>query len=348
MTRYAATLLLFGLCVLIASNVPLAAPRAEAQLTLPNASAALSIELLPLYPGAGDTVQLTLSSTLYDLGERSIIWRVDGRIVAEGEGITEISLTVGERGVSTHISAEIAGGVATTSVTITPTVVDLLWEADSYTPPFYLGRALPSAGSSVRLQAIPRFDAGAAVPTHNIVFTWKRNGGTLSHVSGRGKSSAVIEAPYLFGADTISVEAVTVDGTIAGFASVRIPSIEPLLTLYREHPVFGRTYYSALGANTVIAESEMSFSAVPYFADTRSARDAALEYEWRVNQAEVAADGEHPNTITIDASRSSGLARVELSLFHSNNLFLSANGVWGLTFSRAGGSAGGVDPFTRQ
>lgn len=349
MTRIATQLSAIAFIFAIAFGV-FAIP-VDAQTGLPNASAALSIDVTPQYPGAGETVELTLSSTLYDLGESVIIWRADDRVIAEGEGLTSVSVTAGERGVSTTIRAEIAGGIAASSVTITPTVVELLWEADSYTPPLYKGRALPSAGTSVRLLAVPRFTraGGAAIPASEIVFTWKRNGGTLASASGRGRSSALLDAPYLFGADTISVEAVTRDGTIAGQASVRIPSIEPLLTLYEEHPVFGRQYYKALGPSTFVAESEMSFSAVPYFAEARSVRDPGLVYEWRVNQASVAADAKDPHMITIDASRSSGIARIDLSLFHSTNLFLSADGSWGLTFTRAGGTtAGGVDPFTGQ
>lgn len=324
---------------------------AHAQYNIPDASAALSISLSPTYPQPGQTVNLSLSSTLYDLGESVVVWRANGRVIAEGEGVTETRVTAGERGTITTVSAAIAGGVASTEVSIRPTEISILWESDSHTPPFFSGRALPSAGTSVKLHAITYFaePGKAEISPNNIIFTWKRNGGTLRDVSGRGKASATIDAPYLFGADTISVEAVSADGTIAGSASVRIPSVEPLLTLYQRHPIFGTMYYSALTGTSFVSESEMSFSAEPYYADAKTARDPLLAYEWQVNSAAVTADATDPNTITIDASRSTGIARIDLDLYHRTNLFLSGSGTWLITFTRAGnGGAGSVDPFTRQ
>lgn len=320
---------------------------AHAQLSLPGLGGAATIVMIPAQPQAGQTVQLTLESALFDLTTSSITWYANGKRVAGGDGLTGITVMAGDLGKETSVEADVVtsdGTPATATTSIVPTKVDLLFDADSYVPPFYKGRALPSAGTILRLQAVAYFKNtdGSFVQASDIVYTWKRNGQVLGSVSGRGRSSASIAAPYLFGSDIISVDTASVDGNFIGSASSAVPSYEPQLRLYEDHPLFGLMLYRALATSTQITEREMTFAAIPYFAQATDADDPALEYAWQVNNTPTAVSGVR-NEIAIgtQGNTSAGVANIKLSVTHQSNIFLAASGLWSITLSSTA-SAGDV------
>lgn len=311
-----------------------------AQLGIGSIGTNLSIDLSPAYPQPGDTVRLTLQSTSADLVHSTIVWRVNGSIVAQGEGTDSTTVIAGGLGKETDIEVEAVtsdGTSASAQATIIPTEVDLLFGSDSYVAPFYAGRALPSAGTNIILQAVTRFKepGGSIVTNSDIVYTWRNNGEVLGSLSGRGRSTAIIPVLHLYGANAVSVEAHSSDGVLAGAATLSIPSVVPHLTLYQDHPLYGIMYNSALGPSSFISESEMTFAAAPFFAQARSANDPRLSYAWSVNGSDVAPAPSAPSEITINADRSSGLALVGLELTSSSNFYLDAKDSWNVTFSGA-------------
>jgi len=318
-----------------------------AQTVTPGIYTSVTAELSPESPEPDQLVRVTLKSSIIDLSLASITWRVNDEIVQQGYDVPSIEVRAGELGTKTTVTAEIENEIAEArmQVVLIPTEMDVLWESDSFIPPFYQGRALPSAGTSVRLQAIPRFKTSAKsaeIAPQTLVYTWKRNGAPVLSVSGVGKSRVSFPAPGLFGSDTIEVEARTPDGALSSARSIRISSIEPLLTLYKVHPLYGIMFYEALGRQTDVPDEELSFAAIPFFADASSAHDAELVYAWRVNDKPITADPEQANIITIDASGSTGMADIELTLSHAANFFLRAVGAWGVTFTNVLET---IDPF---
>ena len=319
---------------------------AYAQLNFFGTASDLSLRTAPEYPRPGENVRLSVLGSLTDLSSSNIKWYANGKIVAQGIGLTEASVAAGSLGSETQIRVEVAGSDATTGV-LRPTEVDLLWESDSYIPPFYRGRALPSAGSAVRLFAIPRLQySGAQSPVspEELIYTWKKNNKVIAPASGRGKHTALLEGPALFGTDTVSVEVRTTDGGLRGFSSVRIASVEPLLVLYENHPLFGVLYHRALKKVDSIPEVEATLSATPYFAPSENPGDLFFRYAWRVNNSDVENDPSNPNTITLNAEGSTGRAFIELALTHATNFFLSSFGTWNLTLNEAN-DASFSDPF---
>src|SRR3989344_544105 len=203
-----------------------------------------SLSIEPEHPAPGGSVHAEVASILLDLEGGEIVWYVNGAERARGTGRTEIELTIGTLGTETMVRATLLDEGferAAAETVIRPAEIDLLWESDSYVPPFFHGRALASAGTNLRMEALPRFKRadGSSVARDDITFTWRRNGYVIASVSGRGKYRALIPSPPLFGTDTISVEARTPDGAFAADASARIPSTEPVLSLYEDHPLFG-------------------------------------------------------------------------------------------------------------
>jgi hypothetical protein len=246
-------------------------------------------------------------------------------------------------------------GPTSQNVVAAPSPIDILVDSDSYVPPFYRGRALPSAGTTIRLQAIPYFKSadGSSVPTSDIIFTWKQDDRVVGNVSGLGEASVILPAALLYGTTDIEVDAQSADNASFGTATVSVPSIVPPLTLYEDNPLLGITYYRAMSGDMAIADTEMTFAVVPYFAQAQSLNDPQFTYAWTVNGSSISPDPQDPSEITLNATNSTGVATIGLSLSRSDNIFLNSTGTWQLTLGTAASdafTAGGdvKNPFTGQ
>jgi hypothetical protein len=333
-----------GALLLIALAL-LAAYPAYAQLGLPGVERALAIKLAPLHPGPGEVVRLTIHSSLLDLAEKEVVWRVNGKTVLVGED-DYIDVTMGTLGTQTDVEVSVVatdGTGASAEATIIPTELDLLVDSDSYIPPFFRGRPYASVGTSLYLQAIPHFKRpdGEIVPNSEILYTWRQNGEVIGTISGRGKSTARIPVQHLYGTEKISVEARTSDGLLSNESSFSFTPIEPVLTLYQNHPLYGTLYYQALSPSAFVSETEATFTAVPYFAQAASGNDPLLRYDWRVNGRLLPQGGARSSEITINANNSSGLAQLELELTHATNFHMDSRSLWNITFS----SSATIGPF---
>src|SRR3989344_1793140 len=124
-----------------------------AQTVTPGIYTSVTAELSPESPEPDQLVRVTLKSSIIDLSLASITWRVNDEIVQQGYDVPSIEVRAGELGTKTTVTAEIENEIAEArmQVVLIPTEMDVLWESDSFIPPFYQGRALPSAGTSVRL-----------------------------------------------------------------------------------------------------------------------------------------------------------------------------------------------------
>ena len=326
----------------------LVASSAHAQFGLTDAGNALTIEFSPATPAPGDTVTVSVHSSLIDIQESDVFWEANGKGIAQGKGVGSASVTAGALGVETRIVVTVVmpdGASASTEAIIHPNELDLLIDSDSYTPPFYRGWPRPSAGTNLRLQAIPRFKRGnSLVPASELIYTWRRNGEVLGKISGRGRVSALIPVEHLFGTDIISVEARSTDNQLSYNSSISISADEPALTLYEDDPLYGILYHRALSPSAFISGAEATFAAVPFFVQTKNVSDPSLRFDWRVNSADIPANPKNPSELTINAENSSGVAFIELDITHATNFYLNAKGTWNVTFSSVS-DGGTANPF---
>lgn len=307
----------------------------------------LDLTLSPEYPAPGETVRLSIQTYALDLNRSEIVWFANEREIARGDGLTETTILAGAAGTETtvNVTAEDEEGlIASATAAIRPAEVDLLWEADSYVHPFYEGRVLPGTASTIRAQALARFQtANGLVPESNIVYTWYRNNAQVT--SGRGKSSASLPGPALFGTDTIRVVAVSADGKYSGAASARIFSVDPFPVLYENHPLFGVLFHRALEGSANTLETEQKMTAVPYFAGVSSLADPSLIYEWRVGNTNITPDAKEPQTLTLAANGYQGPVNIELALMSASDIAMRAVGAWELIFGRGDTVFTGINPF---
>jgi hypothetical protein len=316
---------------------------------LRNLENAVIIKATPANPSAAETVRLTAEGTVFDLSKDTVTWIINGKTVSSGIGKSEIDATINSKGDALDVVVTVfdpVWGSATNSIVLRPLQLDLLYDAPTYVPPFYRGRSLPTAGGTMRLHAIARFEQGGKiVPNSLITYTWSKNGTVLGKISGPGKSSVVLESPSLYSSDTISVRATAYDEALSASASLVIPNTPTRLQLYEDHPLFGVTYFNALPRQTR-AQGEVSAAVIPYFAPVSSIRDSSLEFSWLWGSKTLTASTSKPNEVTLDADSESVNLQVEITSLI--NFFVDAKSTWTFLYGNSGGQTtkqGATDAF---
>lgn len=307
----------------------------------------LFLAVSPPYPKPNENVTLTIQNPLVDLSQRIITWKNAGTVVLTGEGETVYRVQAPAAGEKINMSVSVEGLSDTATVTIAPSGVDLMWESDSYTPGLYRGRHLPSLGSSITLQALPHIAKnGVDLTNAQLIFSWYQDGKPLA--SGKGKASITVPVAAFVDTSSVTVNVTSADKLLGAEKSVSITASQPSVRLYFEHPLYGVMYHSALPTHSDISDTEMTFAAIPYFAEADGPNDRQFSYIWRVNKTAVESNSEHPNTLVINAGDAGGDARIELSLTHKKNFQLDAHGTWDVTFGSIAGERGSSDLFTGQ
>ena len=320
-------LLLFILVILFALPV-------HAQEDAPGIERILSITSNPTYPAPNERIRLSIGGYAVDIDRSIVVWYVDNKEVSRGPGLRDLELDVGALGSVQRIrvfAEEPSGIIAIGEAEIRPTEVTLLWETDSYTPPFYRGRALAGSNSTINAQALANLRRGTAtISNNNIVYSWYRNGALFA--SGLGRSAVSFPGPRVFETHRIEVVAESVQGDLAGRAEMILQGSDPQLELYEHHPLFGTLYHRAFVGTVLTGEDEQKVAAVPFFAPTEP-HNPSLVYNWSAAGRVVPPDSATPDIITLRRGPGfTGTGEVALSLTSTSDIFLSARNMWTITF----------------
>lgn len=278
-------------------------PTAEAQMTPITAapttiisgkpSVPMSLSVSPTSPGAYEEVKATISSLQFKVDVTPIAWFVNGTAAKTGIGEKTFTFKTGAPGepIFLHVEADTEEyGLAYLEKTITPGGIDIMWEADTYVPPFYKGKALPSPQSQMKFIALPNFLSKNTSPK-NFVYKWGSNSG--SRLSGYEKNIFIYRSGYLYGTDTIKVTVTTQDGAASAQKSTPIKVSSPKILFYKNKPLDGVRYDKALGTAITFDESEIVLRAEPYFFSfvSRNYDDDGI-FDWRLDgkKLEINAD----------------------------------------------------------
>src|SRR3989344_5968640 len=161
----------------------------------------LNINLVPNYPKPNSRVRLSLTMYTENLDNAQIDWYVDGKKVLSGIGEKVYTVTTSKAGTETDVEIIItlaSGAKFSKSLTLKPATIDLLWQSDSYVPPFYKGKALFPSQGNVVITAMPEFYSGSSkVSPSSLNYSWTVNDKVLQNQSGYGKQSIKVAGPAL-------------------------------------------------------------------------------------------------------------------------------------------------------
>ncbi len=251
----------------------------------------LGIKITPETPGPNENVTIVLTSYSTDLNRALISWTVDGQLSLSGYGKNSFSLNSPNTGSQKTVTINIVtqNGIKMERVVIlAPQDVDLLWEAiDSYTPPFYKGKALPSREALIEITAVPalRNSAGSKLSDTDLVYTWTHNYTAMPNYSGYGKNSYVYKNAYLDNPDTISLVVSSRDGGQNAKKDLRLSLGSPKIVFYPKDPTTSVVSDYAIDEKYRLQKDSVTVVAIPYFFSSGSGNpaDSILSYVWEIN-----------------------------------------------------------------
>ncbi len=198
----------------------------------------------------------------------------------------------------------------------TTTSIPLVWEADTYTPPFYKGKALSPTDAGNRIIALTPSTFGPDTAT----YTWKFDSKVLGSQSGVGKKTLTLPGSPFTADKLVVVTIKSADGTQEGTGAIRIPSTKPQVLVYEDSPLSGIRFENVVNTFFGQTETDISLLAYPYFFSTEN-RLFGLEYRWTVGGQSVSEgkDGE-----IIARSDTIGTSTLAVSLRNLTNVLQQA------------------------
>ena len=311
----------FALILIISLGVAPLATHADIQIV----SSDITVTTNPPNPSPNTSTTITLGSYATDLNKASITWQSNGQTVLSGIGDITYSFTTGNVGVSKSFSVSITpAGSATPiikNISVQPSDMDVLWEAtDSYAPPFYEGKALPSSEAGLRVVALPNTTTSAK----NMVYDWKLNYDAVQDASGYGKNSYSFNNSSVNSVENVDVAVSSVNNTYSEEGSVSIPIIKPQILFYQGSQTDGIIYENALSNSFTMpkTDNEMTVVAEPYFLSLKG-NASDFTYAWQINGADTDTPA-NPRELTVQPSSRGGYATISLSIESISKLLQTA------------------------
>ncbi len=299
----------------------------------------------PETPGPDTPVTITVQGVGTFLGNSNVIWSQDGAVVSSGVGDSSYSFTTGALGQVTTIHVEIDSateGTITQDFTINPSLVDLVWEADTSAPPFYRGKPLYSAGSGLKVVAFPIvISNGTRVAASSLSYQWTRDSVPQAAASGLGENTFSFTGDQLQTGEDVEVD-IYLGNTLVGQGEVVIPSSSPQVVLYDQDPLRGTLYDEALPSAISLDTKELTVQAVPYYFSNTSISDGALSYSWTLNGNTITGPESAQGILTL-LQTGSGTGAANLAVSVQNNdpdkLVQAASAALQIVFGQSTGSS---------
>jgi len=283
----------------------------------------VEIDLSPRFPSTGETVTATIND--YSLGANSgtIAWFIDGVQNVAAENQRSIQMTAPALGETTTVRSVItlpSSETFTSESSFTSTLLDLLVEANTLTPSFYPGRALPTPGSQVRVTALP-FTSLATDP-NQYSYRWEVGGSVVDGGPVRGKNFTVFRSEFERAVE-VSVTVFELNGSVVTGDTIFVPIKEPELYFYEVNPLRG-LLPTALRDPHIFSGEELRLRAEPYYYDPTALREDQSHIEWELDNQTIATDPANPFEVTLRRQGAQGAFNLN---FHIRNRLQLSQGI---------------------
>lgn len=272
-----------------------------------------NITITPEAPRPGEDVLLSLQSFQFDAKNAEITWFSNGKRIAGGRGVTETSIRMGNGSSLLEIRATALtpdGRRAEKTRYVSSSDISFYWWTDTYIPSWYKGKALPSPGATILIQARPNLPASL---NESLSYTWLRDGEVIREVSGKNKSILAYTLPKNGRRpDEIKVIVENTERTILQEAAFIMPKSDYQVNLYEVKPFEGLDTSRAVEVMRKSAGGAFDLIAEPFFIPRSTL--ASLNYRWNLDGSELPnKNTREPWLLTVtSAKESAGLHRIEL------------------------------------
>ncbi len=284
-------------------------------VTESGAGGSLTADIVPENPKPGDRVVITLRSFESGFSQSQIYWSLNGTKQDNYNNKKQFSFFVGPAGSVARIDVAVIvnGRRLTRTYVFQPAEVFFIWQAGAYTPPFYRGKALPTLGSPIKLQAVADIsDANGNLAPGNLSYVWTIDGRRLSDRSGPGRDTLILSLDSVKG-EKIGVSVSDPASNLTAENTIVFNVNRPEIIFYEDRPLSGVFYATNLTGETQIKESELSVKAVPYFFPLTTIKE--LSYKWQVNGQPIETSSSNPGLVILrPKDGTEGISRLSLSI----------------------------------
>lgn len=300
----------------------------------------LEIAINPANPKPLEKVLVEIQSFSYDLDRSKISWLVNGQVKKTEMGLKKFDVLAGKNGEKTTIKASVEtpqDGLREIEISFTPSVIDLIYESLSYTPPFYKGRSLNPNQGVVLVTAVPEIinSRGVKIPAQDLIYNWKKDGLVMQSDSGIGKNTFVFSGTIPIKDAVIEVNASSVEESISASQRITISNVSPKIVFYEENPVYGIMFNKAIKNTVNMTADEFQVKAFPYYMSVGYTKSPDLNYKWSINGNSVPnLDTDKSAMLFRQENSGSGTAIISLKIENTNRIFQFIENAFSINFEK--------------
>lgn len=297
----------------------------------------ISVKLDATYPRPNQTITARVESYATNLNKAQISWAINGKLIEKGIGMTSFSFKTAALGKDQKLTVlveKIEGGTFTQDYRIATSEVDMYYEAQTYVPPFFRGKARFSNQSAITVYATPRGIGadGKLIPVENYTYKWSVDDKVFQSLSGYGKNSFTYTDSILSEPAKISVAISSRDSTVSGSGQIVVRPAEPKIMFYEENPIYGTIFESAVSGTRDLNREEITFRAVPFFFSKDVLKHV---YDWKMNGVSIAGLG-NSNTVAFRQQEGvTGESNISVEVKNSDKMFQKTKNNFSLMFTEA-------------
>ncbi len=295
----------------------------------------LDLTVSPKNPTPFGHVYMSVKSVVQDLNTKEVTWYLNGKVARRGIGEKSFEFDLG--GLGSVSSVGVSAGGLSKNIDIRPTDVDLVWESDGFTPPFYKGKGLRAFQGNLRVIAIPHFitPQGTTLNPKDLIYSWYNGNILNASASGYGKNSLTYAGSVISRPLNIEVRVSSRDGSYQGGKEIIVEETTPALLIYEDHPLYGVLYNNALGGKEFsLKDREVKITAVPYFFSTKNKGDAKLKYSWSINGSLREGSNFKDSVIFRQEGNVAGLSSVSLLVENKQEFLQASRAAFGIRFEK--------------
>jgi hypothetical protein len=303
---------------------------------IPGLQEQVDVSVFPENPKPGDEVTIVVNTYGIDINTNLIVWKVNNKEALKGIGQKKFVFKVGNTGTATKVDLSVFpknGPVIEKSFSFTPIDVDILWQAKTYTPPFYKGKALYTPESEVVFTSLPNISInGTKIDPTDVVYKWKLNYDLENDVSGFGKNSYLFKGPIILRENLIESNVYAASSPeIQGTNKINLTNSYPAALVYEDSPLLGVLFNKAIKNEYGLKDNEVKLAAYPFYFSTAN-KNSVVNYKWNIDEASLGIPQNQNSVIFRKVSNIKGSAGVNVTIGNESHILQQASTGFEITY----------------
>ncbi len=311
----------------------------NASAQIPSSAGGLDLSASTDNPVPGQTVTITARSYSLDINSAKVTWVVNGTTAQNAVGATVLEVkapVLGKTLLIKVVALTPEGRTDVGTITIGSGSVDLIFETDGYTSPFFKGKISPVYQNAVNIIAIPHLANanGLEYDPKTLIYQWKKNSRAIEDQSGYGKQSITLVGDIVPRPYEISVDVWPRDDSTHAQGMSEVDVAGPSINFYVDDPLYGPLFNRAIDTIVRIgSQKETTVLAVPFGFNKSPSGTGNLSWSWSINDSIRSELSSNESVILRAPDNSAGSSNIQLNIINTDKILQGASTGFSATFS---------------